>query len=94
MVLNIVIEQVKETSFLSQVSRSDLSNLDGMPPKLKDGRKMSKMKMAALFGRNLIISAFILLTKSPRGKFKSSSISSSVLISMSNMALSSIGPWS
>ena len=55
MVLNIVTEQIKETRFLSQVSRSYLSNLDGEPPqKTKDGQKMPKMQMAAFYGKSLL----------------------------------------
>ena len=54
MVLNIVTEQIKETRFLSQVSRSYLSNWMGSHlQKSKDGRKMLKMQMAALFGKKL-----------------------------------------
>ena len=52
MVLNIDTEQIKETHFLSQVSRSYLSNLDLQ--KSKDGRKMPKMQMATFFGKSLL----------------------------------------
>ena len=44
MVLNIVTEQIKETRFLSQVSRSYLSNLDGEPPS----------KVQKFFGKSLL----------------------------------------
>ena len=39
MVLNIVTEQIKKTHFLSQVSRSYLSNLDGEPTEKRDPPK-------------------------------------------------------
>ena len=56
MVINIVTEEIKETRFLSQVSRSYLSNLDGEPSsQIKDGRKMPKMQMAAFFGKSLLV---------------------------------------
>ena len=38
MVLNIFTEQIKETRFLSQISGSYLSNLDGEPQVLKNQR--------------------------------------------------------
>ena len=45
----------KGSRFLSQVSRSYLSNLDGeAPSKVKVKRKMPKMQMAAFFGKSLL----------------------------------------
>ena len=64
MVLNIVTEQIQETRFSIQLSRSYLTNLYKRHfEKTKVGCKMQKMKMAALFGRKLNISASILLRK-------------------------------
>ena len=64
MVLNIVTEQIKETPFLSQVSRSYLSNLDGEPPsKIKGWTKNAENANGCLLLQKLIISASTLLRK-------------------------------
>ena len=64
MVLNIVTEQIKETRFLSQVSRSYLSNLDGEPPsKIKGWTKNAENANGCLLWQKLIISASTLLRK-------------------------------
>ena len=64
MVLNIVTVQIKETRFLSQFSRSYLSNSDGEPlQNNKDGCKVLIITMAALFGKNLLSQNSILLRK-------------------------------
>ena len=58
MVLNIVTEQIKETRFLSQVSRSYLSNLDGEPPlKVKGLMLNAENANGYLLWQKLIISA-------------------------------------
>ena len=64
MVLNIVREQIKETRFLSQVSRSHLSNLDGEPPsKVKGWTSNAENANGCLLWQKLIISASTLLRK-------------------------------